>query len=129
MTPRRSSIPCLLAALLALMAQLVVATAMPRVDGPLGGSPGLLSDVPLCHSDDGADSTPAPPPQPHPANCPICPHCAPLAVHAALPAVSPTPPPDRSALVIARAAMPPPATAPPLAETYTARPRAPPFPA
>jgi hypothetical protein len=127
MTPRRSSIPGLLAALLALMAQLVVATAMPRVDGPLGGSPGLLSDVPLCHSDDGAHTTPAPP-QPHPANCPICPHCALLAVQAALPASSPRLPSDRSALVIARTAMPPPATAPPPVETHTARPRAPPLP-
>jgi hypothetical protein len=106
----------LLAVLLALMAQLGAGAAVPSID------PVAVAGV-LCHSDD--DTPPAHGPA-HSSDCLVCPLC--VTLHAqqvvlASAAPEPTPPP---ALVMRRAELPPPSTAPPAPHRPPSQPRAPP---
>jgi hypothetical protein len=122
-TLHRPSLPALLFALLALSAQLVFAAAPPRAE-PMPRGEHLL-----CHDEDDVDeSAPQPQEQPHhhAPDCVICPLCVALnAAPAALLSTAPALPPPRAAQ-IARAAVLPPATAPPVRGRLSAQPRAPP---
>jgi|HubBroStandDraft_1064217.scaffolds.fasta_scaffold91567_2 hypothetical protein len=106
-------------ALLAVVAQLTLAAAVPVTTV-------LLADVTvLCHHDGGSDAPPAPAHQA--PDCLLCFFCHGAMGSAGLIAAAPTLP-TPSTTWIARAAMPPPATAPPLRVVLAARPRGPPIP-
>lgn len=117
MLNRRFHLSGLFAVLLALMAQLGAGAIVPRID-PIAGV-GML-----CHTDDSGAPSKAPG---HPADCPVCPLC--VALHA--PAVTlvsavaaPMPP---VTVVVLKAELPPPSTAPPAAYRPPSQPRAPPI--
>jgi len=106
-------------ALLALVAQLTLAAVVPVTTV-------LLADVTvLCHHDGGLDAPPAPTHQA--PDCLLCFFCHAAMGPAGLIAAAPLLPAPR-ATWIARAAIPPPATAPPLRIVLAARPRGPPIP-
>ena len=120
MLNRRVPLCGLLAALLALMAQLGNGASVPQID-PLTRIIGAES---RCHASGGAgDKSPAPI---HPLDCPVCPIC--VVVHP--PAVALVP--DMAALrptavvVALRSGIPPPSTAPPSTYRTPGQPRAPP---
>ena len=101
------------------MAQLVFGAGVPR--------PGIVeawgSAAAICHAADTSDDTPPVPH--HPPDCLVCRLCISLAAPAfALPTGSVLPAPH--VVAIPRAAILPPATAPPVAVTLAARPRGPP---
>jgi hypothetical protein len=107
----------LFAVLLALMAQLGAGATVPRID------PVAMAGV-LCHTDNG-DKAPVHGPF-HPADCTVCPLCAPAHTQPAMaapgaPALSPS-----SVLTVLRPELPPPATAPPSLPRAPSQPRAPP---
>ena len=80
--------------------------------------------IPICHTEDGgAGRTPATP-MPHGQACLVCPLC----VFAATPALTPLSfvPLAPRIIFVARAAIPPPPTAPPSARPRAALPRGPP---
>ena len=107
-------------ALLAIVAQLALATAVPA-------SPVSLTDVMvLCQHDGSAGSPPAPSHQS--PDCLVCFFCHNVEVPAGI-AASPPLLPAPSTVRIARAAVLPPATAPPLRFVLAAHPRGPPIPA
>ena len=114
--PFRSSLLGWLIAIMAVFGQIasVAAAPEPEAAGYLGV---------LCSTDAPAPGVPAH--HHHRSDCAICPHCAAVAVHAAvlspgitLPAPSPQLP--------SQAALPPPARAPPSAPYRPGRPRGPP---
>jgi hypothetical protein len=106
-------------ALLAVVAQLTMATAVPA-------STVSLADVTVLCQHDGGTPTPKAPAHSSP-DCLVCFFChgvaGPLGLLAAPPML-----PAPSAITIARAAILPPATAPPLRIVLAARPRGPPIP-
>jgi hypothetical protein len=111
---RRISLPGLFAVLLALMVQLGLGAAVPRLDP-------VAQAAALCHP--GGAPGPAPT---HPADCVVCPlcivlHAAPAGLVASQEAVLPP-----SRVVARRVALLPPSTAPPLAQRPPSQPRAPP---
>ena len=106
-------------ALLALVAQLTLAAAVPVTTV-------LLADVTvLCHHDGSSDAPPAPAHQA--PDCLLCFFCHSVMGPAGLVAAAPLLTAPR-ATWIARVAIPPPATAPPLRIVLAARPRGPPIP-
>lgn len=108
-------------ALLAVLAQVTMAAAMPRL------LPGQIADTAvICHQDNGASPAPQAPPH-HAPDCLLCVFCHHLGAPAALAAAPPVLPAPRIR-VIAPAAVPPPSTAPPVPIVLAARPRAPPVP-
>ena len=119
MSIRRLRLFGLFAVLLVLMAQLGSGASVPRFD--------LLATAgALCHTDDDTGGAPSQAPA-HPADCPLCPLCITAHVQAAaLGSAAPilTPP---AVLAIARAELPPPATAPPAPHRPPGQPRAPPI--
>ena len=123
MTTRRTSSFGLLLALLALTAQLGFDLPLPKA----GTEASLAAATTLCHIDGDETGGQVPGP-PHLPDCLICPLCVAIASAATLllPAVGATVPKPHSA-IIARAAVPPPATAPPSTARFAAQPRAPPL--
>jgi hypothetical protein len=106
-------------ALLALVAQLVSGAAMPRMEA-LAVIAGATT---ICHAHETSDEAPA---SPHsPSDCLFCPLCVSLSAPAlatmALPQL-----PRPLMVVVARAAILPPSTAPPITVVLAARPRGPP---
>ena len=121
MSNRRIPFHGLLAALLALMAQLGIGASVPRID-PLAQ---LIGAEVLCHVADDGGRTPAPGPR-HPLDCLICPLCvishmpqATLVFDALL--LTPS-----AVVVVLRSELPPPSTAPPAQRRAPSQPRAPP---
>lgn len=122
MTTRRTSSFGLLLALLALTAQLAFDLPLPKA----GTEASLAAATTLCHIDGDETGGQVPGP-PHLPDCLICPLCVAIASAATLlPAVGATVPKPHSA-IIARAVVPPPATAPPSTARFAAQPRAPPL--
>jgi Protein of unknown function (DUF2946) len=126
MLSRRASLSGLCLALLALAAQFAV--ALPRAVAAPVQHCGTL----ICAMDADADEdagVPAPAHQHDPSDCPVCPLCVSLTGHSAL--LVPMEPllPRPASVLIARAAILPPALAPPAVARRSAQPRAPPFPA
>ncbi len=122
MTTRRTTSFGLLLALLALTAQLGFDLPLPKA----GTEASLAAATTLCHIDGDETGGQVPGP-PHLPDCLICPLCVAIASAATLlPAVGATVPKPHSA-IIARAAVPPPATAPPSTVRFVAQPRAPPL--
>jgi hypothetical protein len=77
----------------------------------------------ICHAHETSDGAP---PAPHsPTDCPICPLCVSLSAPV-LAILAPLSVPAPPGIVVARAAVPPPATAPPTTVAFAARPRGPP---
>lgn len=101
-------------ALLAILAQLTGAVAVPSAAVS-------LADATVLCAHDASDN----PPAHHPPACPLCVFCHNAAAPVGLPAVAPALPALR-VLWIARAAVSPPATAPPPRVVLAAQPRGPP---
>ncbi|HEX3576509.1 MAG TPA: hypothetical protein VHU42_18070 [Rhodopila sp.] len=117
---RRIPLHGLLVALLALMAQLGVGASVPRLD-PFAQ---VIGTEILCHPPAGSGGTPAPM---HPFDCLMCPFCVALHAPAAV-LVSDVSVLAPSALVVLlRAELPPPSTAPPSPRRAPSQPRAPPL--
>ena len=118
MLRRRFHLFGLLAVLLALMAQLGAGASVPRVD--LVATEGML-----CHTDDGGTGSPSNAPS-HSGDCLICPLCVALHVQPAplVSAIVSLMPPD--SVVLLKAELPPPSTAPPTLRRPPSQPRAPP---
>ena len=109
----------LFAVLLALMVQLGVGASVPRIDPVTGVAA-------LCHAEHDGDGRPSKAPL-HPADCLACPFCAALnaAAFVLVPVIDrPSPP---ALVVVDKTALPPPATAPPIADRAPGQPRAPPI--
>ena len=121
MNPRRPSSFGLFLALLALIAQLGFSLGAPQS----AAAEALIQAATICHGDTGADSGQLPAPAHH-SDCVLCPLCVSATGTVAL--LAPTDPalPARKTLVIARAAITPPTTAPPASPRFAAQPRAPP---
>jgi hypothetical protein len=111
-------------ALLAIVAQLTIAAAMPSPAIPMPVV-SLADATVLCHHDGNPDSPPAPAHQS--PDCLLCFFCNGAMGPAGPLATTPLLPAPRSVWV-ARAAIPPPSTAPPLRLVLAARPRGPPIP-
>ncbi len=107
----------LLAALIALAIQLGFAASVPNP-----GSAFLLGAGDICHG----GSAPLAPGQHQPPDSSLCPFCAVLAAPAPIPAAAPKVPLPSGA-ILARAAVLPPATAPPPGRAVRPQPRGPPF--
>jgi hypothetical protein len=108
----------LFVALLAIVAQLTMAAAVPAAAAS-------LADVAvLCHHDSGSDAPPAPAHQA--PDCLVCFFCHGATGPAGLVATPPALPTPRS-IIVARVVVLPPATAPPLRIALAARPRGPPI--
>jgi hypothetical protein len=119
MRPHRTSASGLLLALLALTMQLAFGAVVPRFEV----ASALAGAMAICHADETSDQ--APPAPHHPTDCPICPLCVSLSAAAfALSARAALPAPR--VVVVARAAVLPPAIAPPAIVVFAARPRGPP---
>jgi hypothetical protein len=121
MFARRFPLIGLLLTWIALASQMVAATVVPPVLSAL-----TLDDIPLCHTNSGADPT-NPPPIHHTTDCLLCPLCVSLLTPWALPAMPPSVAPPREAGPISRAGLPPPATAPPRKAWSPTLPRPPPI--
>jgi hypothetical protein len=107
-------------AMLALWVQLVASAIVPRAD-PVTA---LFAGTTICHADEASDT---PPPIPHrPIDCLICPLCVPPTTRNFTIVTSPSLPVPR-VIVAMRAFFMPPATAPPVRVTLSARPRGPPI--
>lgn len=119
MSQRRIPASGLLLALMALVAQLAFGAVVPRPE-IVGAWNGAAA---ICHAADTSDE--APPVPHHPSDCLVCPLCISLAAPAFAPPTGSVLPAPR-VVVIARAAILPPATAPPVAVRLAARPRGPP---
>ena len=122
MTTRRTSSFGLLLALLALTAQFAFGPPLPK----LGAESSLAAATTLCHVD-GNDTGGQVPGPPHLPDCLICPLCAAIASAATLLPADGTTVPAPPYSIIAKAAVPPPATAPPPTPRFAAQPRAPPL--
>ena len=112
--------PCgLFAVLLALMVQLGAGASVPRIDPVTGVAV-------LCHAEHGGGGRPSKAPL-YPGACLACPFCAALNAVALVlvPVIGGVLP--RAFVVIARTALPPPATAPPISDRAPGQPRAPPI--
>jgi hypothetical protein len=122
MSTRRPMHVGLLLAWLAVSVQLALGALVPTAVASLS----LVDGAPLCHTSDGSE-TPAPTAPHHPADCLVCPLCASLAVHWALPTSDPPAPAPQQTIVVARVGLPPPAIAPPSLVRPNPPPRAPPI--
>lgn len=122
MTTRRTSSFGLLLALLALTAQLAFDLPLPKA----GTEASLAAATTLCHIDGDETGGQVPGP-PHLPDCLICPLCVAIASAATLLPADGTTVPTPLSAIIARAAVPPPATAPPPTPRFAAQPRAPPL--
>jgi hypothetical protein len=116
MLNRRFPLSGLFAALLALMANLGVGAAVPRID-PIVGL-GVL-----CHPEDSGSPSKTPY---HPADCPVCPLCVAMHAPAATLVASVTAPLPPAVAVVVKTELPPPSTAPPASYRPPSQPRAPP---
>ena len=128
MSSRRRSFRGMLAALLALIAQVALGAAAPQAELRLAAANSVaaaLAAAPICHADEADNDAPGQKPA-HSNDCLTCPLCtsahAPTFALAAPPVAVPAPP----ELLAARPELPPPATAPPVFAWTTNQPRAPP---
>jgi hypothetical protein len=121
MLNRRAPISGLLAALLALMAQLGIGMSVPRFD-PLAQ---LAAAETLCHMSDGAGDTQSPAPA-HPLDCLACLLCGPVHTAPAVLASNEAVPMPPLVDVVIRPELPPRSTAPPTLHHSSVQPRAPP---
>ena len=106
----------LLFALLALAMQLRFGAAIPGQGVPAA----LEAAATICHTGAPPDQAPS-----HPGDCLVCPLCVSRAASVFVPQSSPSVPAPR-VVAIARAAVPPPSTAPPGAVNHAERSRGPP---
>jgi hypothetical protein len=121
MVKRRVPLHGLMAALLALMAQLGIGASVPRFD-PLAQ---IAAAATLCHAPDGAGGTQAPPPA-HPLDCLVCLLCGPVHAPSAVLVAAETVPMSSVPEVAIRPELPPRSTAPPRLYHSSVQPRAPP---
>jgi hypothetical protein len=121
MLNRRVPFHGLLAALLALMAQLGIGASVPRFD-PLAQ---IAAVETLCHTPDGAGGTQPPAPA-HALDCLVCLLCGPVHAQPALLVSNEAVPMPPVLDVVIRPELPPRSTAPPAIDHSSIQPRAPP---
>jgi hypothetical protein len=118
----------MLAALLALTAQIALGAVAPQVELRLAAANSVaaaLNAAPICHTDEAGNAAPGQRPS-HSNDCLACPLCASAHAPAFVLVVPPVAIPAPPETLTARSELPPPATAPPIVDWTPNQPRAPP---